>query len=210
MDSLVSLDPRVNRMDIPTEIPLETHKDDIDQLVTFQVFHQMRPGKPYLHVGIVHASDVEMGFIYAKEVFSRRQSCSGLWIIDTTKIFSSNVTEGDESVYDTIESVTTDSQLRCEPYEIFHLEKRGRQHVHAFNVLASSPEHALMKAKEQYTEEKIIYNIWIARDKDFYRNRSEDRDIWSTLSNKQYREPTDYKAGDKLKLFKAKHAQPDK
>jgi ring-1,2-phenylacetyl-CoA epoxidase subunit PaaB len=205
MVPLKSLDPRVNRLEIPSDVQLSTSKAEDDQLITFQVFHQMRPGKAFQHVGIVHATDVEMGFIYAKEVFSRRQTCSGLWIIDTHKIMSSEVTEGDTSVYDRIDKADATDTNGSTAFEIFHLEKRGKQHIHAGTVQANDYQMALKHAKNECITDKVIYNIWVAKVDDFYRSDVEDRDIWNTLSDKKYREPVAYKAGDKLKIFLEKN-----
>jgi ring-1,2-phenylacetyl-CoA epoxidase subunit PaaB len=81
------------------------------------------------------------------------------------------------------------------------LAKRGKQHIHAGNVEAGSPEDAMCKAKDLFATGKIIYNIW-AIEKDKIRfTSSEDIDIWNTLPEKKFRDASDYKGGDKLKEF---------
>lgn len=87
-DFLNSLDPRINRLNIPAEFGTTfPSKDSKDQFVTFEVFVQPKENKPYQHEGIVHAPTIDMAFLFAKEQFSRRgMSCSGVWVINTNKI----------------------------------------------------------------------------------------------------------------------------
>lgn len=202
MENLKSLDPRINRLAIPDGIDLVMKKDNDDQLITYQVFHQMKPDKPFQHVGIVHASDPEMGFVFAKEVFSRRQTCSGIWIIDTTCIKTTEYTDGTRSVYELLNPEPAKRTDKQEDYEVFHLFKRGKQHIHAGTVGAGSFEQALSIAHHELGQNMIVYNVWIARAKDFYRSTQENRVIWESLPTKKYREPTDYKASEKLKSLK--------
>jgi ring-1,2-phenylacetyl-CoA epoxidase subunit PaaB len=76
MASHASLDPRVNRL--PANMANPDEKIALDQLTTFEVFVQPKPGKPFQHEGIVHASDIEMAYLFAKESFTRRFTCSSL------------------------------------------------------------------------------------------------------------------------------------
>jgi len=93
---------------------------------------------------------------------------------------------------------------KAEKYEIFHLRKRGKQHVHVGNLEASCYEEALLKAKGQFQEEKSVLNIWVAKSEKFMKIEGEDfADIWETLPDKKYRDAMDYKATDKIKKFKA-------
>jgi ring-1,2-phenylacetyl-CoA epoxidase subunit PaaB len=48
----------------------------------YEVFRQKRLGEEYVHVGEVEALDPETAMLAAKEHFSRRELCSGLWVVD--------------------------------------------------------------------------------------------------------------------------------
>jgi ring-1,2-phenylacetyl-CoA epoxidase subunit PaaB len=195
-----SLDPRVNRLpkiDVPAHI--ET-KAPLDQFGTFEVFVQPKDGKPFQHEGIVHAPNLEMAYVLAKETFTRRFLCSSLYVADTRNVYVSPMTEGDVNAYDTIPE---DSQAGGDAltFEIYHLLKRGKQHIHAGTIYAATPQQAIGVAKNQLKPEKIIYNIWAINTADIRFTTAEEKDLWLTLPEKKFRDASDYKGGDKLKEF---------
>lgn len=196
-----SLDPRVTRLGIPSEQEEPTEQVTENQFITFQVFTQKKENKPFEHVGIVHAPNIDMALIFAKEQYSRRFTCSGLAVADTASVRTTVVTEAKEDIYDLIQQ-PADAGAEKEPYEIFHLTKRGKQHVHAGSVEAGSYEDATWQAKQLYQSEKPVYNLWLIRREDVLFIEEDDKDIWTTLSDKRYRDAIDYKATDKLKAFK--------
>jgi ring-1,2-phenylacetyl-CoA epoxidase subunit PaaB len=100
---LKSLDPRVNRLNLPEETPASS-KEGLDQLPTFEVFVQAKEGRPFQHEGIVHAADEEMAFLFANEQFSRRNTCSGIWVVKTENVHTTPFTDGDRNIYDEIPS----------------------------------------------------------------------------------------------------------
>lgn len=195
-----SLDPRVNRLPLvgtPGEI---SPKAPLDQLGTFEVFVQPKEGKPFQHEGIVHAPDVEMAFVLAKETFTRRFMCVSLYVCDTRNVYVSPLTDGATNAYDLIrDSVKSGSEKTS--FEIYHLPRRGKQHVHAGTVQAGSPEEAMAEAKQKFKSDKTIYNVWAVRTSDIRFTSAEEKDLWLTLPEKKFRDASDYKGGDKLKEF---------
>ncbi len=194
------LDPRFNRLDVfkaqhkaPTQL--------LDQLPTFEVFVLLREGGKFQHEGIVHAPDNEMAFLFAKEQYSRRQTCAGIWTIETPNIFVSNYSENKISIYDTIETSNTNGN---EEYKIFHMLKRGKQHKYAGTVMANNEEHALQVAKSNLDITKPVLNVWIAKSSDFYKSTEKDKEIWNTLPEKTFREAIDYKGQAKIEAFLAR------
>ncbi len=207
-DFLNSLDPRINRLNIPAEFGTTfPAKESKDQFVTFEVFVQPKESKPYQHEGIVHAPTIDMAFLFAKEQFSRRGiSCSGVWVVNTNNIKVSPITENDEDIYDFIHEEIMEGAEKGDStkYEIFHLKKRGKQHAHVGSLDATCFEEALFKAKGKFQEEKSVLNIWVGKSEDFMKIEGEDfADIWETLPEKKYRDAMDYRATDKIKKFKA-------
>jgi len=198
-----SLDPRVTRLNIDPEATL-TPKAQLDQFGTFEVFVQLKEGKQYRHEGIVHAPNRDMAFIFAKEQFSRRLMCSGLFVVETRNVFVSAFTEGDTNVY---AQVSDEFEESGEPkeYEFFHLMKRGKQHEHIGSIEAFNPQHALAMAKSEFVDsEKPIYNVWVVATKDILFSEEEDKIMWNTLPEKKFRDAIAYKAADKIKAFKEK------
>jgi ring-1,2-phenylacetyl-CoA epoxidase subunit PaaB len=193
-----SLDPRVARL--PQMEENTQSKVYLDQLGTFEVFVQPKEGKPFQHEGAVHAPDLEMAFILAKENFTRRFTCVSLWVAETVRVVASLTTEGAHNVYDLI-TVDKPSSPDQTSYEVFHLPKRGKQHVHLGSVEASSHEHAMGKAKQIVPQGIIFYNVWVIRSSDIRKTSQEEKDLWITLPDKKFRDAAAYKGGDKLKEF---------
>ena len=82
--TLNSLDPRVNRLPQINEV---SPKAPLDQFGTFEVFVQPKEGKPFQHEGIVHAPNIELAWVLAKETFTRRFTCTSLYVVDTREVF---------------------------------------------------------------------------------------------------------------------------
>jgi ring-1,2-phenylacetyl-CoA epoxidase subunit PaaB len=193
-----SLDPRVNRLpDVGNGEVMP--KAPLDQLGTFEVFVQAKEGKPFQHEGIVHASDVELAYLLAKEAFTRRFTCSSLYVTDTRDVYVSPMTEGHYNAYDLL-TPQGSQQGAKESYEIFILSKRGKQHVHLCSVSAASPHEAMLISRE-YAAGKSVLNIWAIPTRTIRFTHDDETDLWKTLPEKKYRDASAYKAGDKLTAF---------
>lgn len=195
-----SLDPRVNRLPaigMPGQI---MPKAPLDQFGTFEVFVQPKAGKSFQHEGIVHAPNLEMAYVLAKEAFTRRFLCNSLYVADTRNVYVSPFTEGNTDAYDMIPEVPLQPGEKA-TFEIYHLAKRGKQHIHAGSVLASTPEEAMHLSRTGIKRDKTVYNVWAIRTSDIRFTTPEDGDLWLTLPEKKFRDASDYKGGDKLKEF---------
>jgi ring-1,2-phenylacetyl-CoA epoxidase subunit PaaB len=195
-----SLDPRVNRLPkigVPGEI---APKAPLDQFGTFEVFVQPKDGKPFQHEGAVHAPNIEMAYVLAKETFTRRSVCTSLYVVDTRLVYVSPMTENTANAYDVIAEIPQQSGEKV-PFEIYHLLKRGKQHIHAGTVSAVTPQEAMFEGKKQLRGDKLMYNVWAIRTSDIRFTSPEEKDLWITLPEKKFRDASDYKGGDKLKEF---------
>lgn len=193
-----SLDPRVNRLPVPGTPGQIVPKAPLDQFGSFEVFVQPKEGKPFQHEGIVHAPNLEMAYVLAKEAFTRRFSCTSLYVTDTREVFVSPLTEADQNAYDRIGEAS--SGTTPEPYEIYHLPRRGKQHVHAGTVNAGSPQEAMWVARQSLNTNQV-FNVWAVRSAAIRRTQAEEAILWNTLPDKKFRDASDYKGGDKLKEF---------
>jgi ring-1,2-phenylacetyl-CoA epoxidase subunit PaaB len=193
-----SLDPRVNRL--PAIAEAVSPKSPLDQFGTFEVFVQPKEGKLFQHEGIVHAPNLEMAYVLAKEAFTRRFTCTSLYVVDTREVFTSPMTEGEKNSYDFIEGVSEEEGTRVS-FEIYHLAKRGKQHVHVGSVTASSSREAMVLAKVKFNTGKVVYNVWAIQTDKIRFTSEEEKELWLTLPEKKFRDASDYKGGDKLKDF---------
>jgi ring-1,2-phenylacetyl-CoA epoxidase subunit PaaB len=194
--NLNSLDPRVVRLPHVGEV---LPKKLLDQFGTFEVFVQAKEGKPFQHEGAVHAPNLEMAYLLAKETFTRRFTCISIYVVDTRDVFVSPTTEGNQSAYELISKDGEEEDKGA--FEIYHLPKRGKQHVHMGTVEANSPQDAMYRAKDLFGTGKIIYNIWAIEQDKIRFTSSEEKDLWNTLPEKKFRDASNYKGGDKLKDF---------
>lgn len=193
-----SLDPRVVRL--PQSESAEAFQTkQFDQLPTYEVFVQAKEGKPFQHEGIVHAPDLEMAFILAKESLTRRFQCISIFVTDTGNVFSSDLTEDNKNAYDTIADLNSSSSDK-EKYEVFHLLKRGKQHIHAGTVDAAGKAEAFAMAKRIFGGTKV-FNVWVIPAAQIRYTSSEEIDFWKTLPDKKFRDAGAYKGGEKLKEF---------
>jgi ring-1,2-phenylacetyl-CoA epoxidase subunit PaaB len=195
-----SLDPRVNRLNIPDHFQNEVQKEALDQLGTFEVFLIPREGKPLESVGPVHASDSEMAFVFGKEQYSRRFTCIAMAVCPTESIYQTPTSNQGSSAYELVKQ-KPESEGDLIQFEIFHMPKRGKQHRHVGSVEAFGSIDALFKAKKEWNGECPL-NVWVVRSGDFYFNEDEDSDLWDTLPDKKYRDAIFYKAGEKIQKYK--------
>jgi ring-1,2-phenylacetyl-CoA epoxidase subunit PaaB len=83
-----SIDPRVNRMELPSNDDGKEVLDKQENWETYEVFHQKKRGDQHIHVGIIHAANPEMAVMLAKEAFGRRRQTSNLWVIKSTQVYA--------------------------------------------------------------------------------------------------------------------------
>jgi ring-1,2-phenylacetyl-CoA epoxidase subunit PaaB len=197
-----SLDPRVNRL--PKKVVSDKEETAMDQFTTFEVFVQPNPKKPFQHEGAVHAPNLEMAFVMAKEAFTRRFTCSSLYVVETARITVSAMSEGDQSAFDLIQEPAKTTG-REDSFEIYLLQKRGKQTVHAGQVFGSSVEEAFWNARQQLNKGTPVFQVWAIKSADIRFTTKEESDFWQTLPDKKFRDAADYKGGEKLKEFLDKH-----
>lgn len=217
-----SLDPRMNRLGLPDAPPAPTPKAALDQFETYEVFHQKKEGAPFVYVGPVHAPEADVAFLFAKEQFSRRAACSGLWVVPTAAITVTAYVGDQESAYDSLpplpaptatgpapdESVTEEAAFQAgeEDYDVFQLKKRGKAHQHVGKVRAASPMEALQVAKAVFGAlPGPVVNVWVARSADFLRSEEADKDLWDSTPDKKYRDAMAYRVQDRIEKFKAEN-----
>jgi ring-1,2-phenylacetyl-CoA epoxidase subunit PaaB len=191
------LDPRLKRLHLLTgEAPA---KPKLDQLPTYEVFVQVKEPRAFKHEGCVHATSMEMAMVFAKEQYTRRGTCSGIWVVATKNIIVTDYTDNAIDIYDSFSD--------CNPslgdeFTVFHMIKRGTQHKFAGVVNANSPENALACAKNAIERKQPVLNVWLAKSCDFLKTTDKEKAMWTTTPEKLFREAIDYKTQDKLRAFK--------
>jgi ring-1,2-phenylacetyl-CoA epoxidase subunit PaaB len=52
----------------------------------WEVFTQKKTGQPFQHAGSLHAFDKEMALENARDLYTRRDKPSGMWVVPATEI----------------------------------------------------------------------------------------------------------------------------
>ncbi len=216
---ITSHDPRMNRLGLPDAPAAPAAKAALDQFGTYEVFHQKKDGAAYVYVGPVHAPAADVAFLFAKEQYSRRFACSGLWVVPTAAITVSAYVGDQESAYDLLPPVAAASGSEPaddtaaeaayfageEDYAVFHLKKRGKAHQLVGKVRAAAPAQALQVAKAVFGEQRPLVNVWAMRMADVLESDTDDQDFWATTPDKKYREAISYRVQDRIEKFKAEN-----
>lgn len=66
---------------------------DTDQGPLWEVFIQSKPGQPYKHAGSIHAFDKEMAIENARDVYTRRNEGTSLWLVPSNEIVAVSSSE---------------------------------------------------------------------------------------------------------------------
>ena len=103
------------------------------------------------------------------------------------------------------EPIHTNSHLVT--WEVFHQDKRGKQHVHVGAVHATTPEMALVMAKEVFGRRGKTTNLWVTKTSDVYTFQTEDEDMFETTPEKLFRDPAFYKVRDRIEKFQKQQLQ---
>ena len=72
-----------------------------DQGILWEVFLRVKAGRPFKHVGSLHAYDKEMAMKAARDLYTRRNEGNGIWIVKAEDIVSSEASDG-EAFFETI------------------------------------------------------------------------------------------------------------
>jgi ring-1,2-phenylacetyl-CoA epoxidase subunit PaaB len=67
-----------------------------NQFPIWEVFVQTKAGLPFKHSGSVHASDGEMALQMARDLYTRRNEGTSIWVVPSAQIVASNPSDSDE------------------------------------------------------------------------------------------------------------------
>ena len=61
-----------------------------DQGILWEVFLRVKAGRPFKHVGSLHAYDKEMAMKAARDLYTRRNEGVSIWVVESKHITASN------------------------------------------------------------------------------------------------------------------------
>ena len=92
-----------------------------EKTIIWEVFIQSKNGLPHKHVGNTHAADKEMALQNARDVYTRRNEGSCIWVVKSSDIISSQ--PGDE------ESFFDPSNDKVYRHPTFYKMPEGSKHI---------------------------------------------------------------------------------
>lgn len=194
-----SLDPRINRFEIEkvhTDVPSQ---DELEQWQTYEVFHQKKAYESHVHVGAVHASNIEVAFLFAKEQYARRLQCYNLWVAKTADIYAFNMEKNENDNFISSE-ISSHSEAA---YDVFYQYHRGDHPKYVGTVMANHPDKAISSAQEHFGKDTFM--IWAIMQDKIYKQPEEESTMYTYVPKKSYRDATGYKVMAKLnKIRKAR------
>jgi ring-1,2-phenylacetyl-CoA epoxidase subunit PaaB len=155
----------------------------------FEVFLQEKPGAAHQDVGSVHAPDMELALMNARDVFVRRSGCISLWIVAAENLTTRYHPEL------ALENPVKEAQEGEEQagYYVFAKLKPAGTQVLVGKVLARSPESALWKAQSQIDGLQHASIISVCPQAAVYKSaETEAESLFSSALDKPYRMATDF------------------
>ena len=92
-----------------------------ENATVWEVFIQSKNGLAHKHVGNVHAADKVMALDNARELYTRRNEGSCIWVVKSSEIISSE-TEDSEAFFDP----SNDKMYR---HPTFYIMPEGSKHI---------------------------------------------------------------------------------
>lgn len=158
----------------------------------YQVFEKERADLPHRNAGSVHAPDAEMALENARDVFVRRPNCLSLWVVPERAIFTKTAEELQD---DTWRSSAAPANELAETFLVFQKQGQTAREtyvVHVGEVVAASPQQALERALESYTD-KNVFVWWVVPERVVIRSNAEDApSMFAPAHEKSYRNHLSY------------------
>lgn len=158
----------------------------------YEVFKQDTADKPHQAVGSVHAPDLQMALLMARDVFVRRPRCHSLWVAPAEVILS--MTQEELALREGMDEVDS-AESPPHTYQVFRktTQRRAMTFVdHVGSVQAGSPAQALRQAIAQFSD-GAAWVWWIVPEAAIARSQAEDVSCWfEPADSKTYRHQSAY------------------
>ena len=165
-----------------------------NQWPRFMVFQQESPEKPLLHNGSVHAADIELALLNARDVFARRPEASLMWVVPADSILTKTREElaadsviarspqGDEAIS------TSDAQS----YYVFGKLSEQSQASYLGTVQAGSAGAAMQQALDTFAKHNPIW-WWVFPANAVLASEPDDADpMFAPARDKTFKRQAEY------------------
>jgi len=155
----------------------------------FMVFQQTGEDEPLMHNGTVHAPDVEMALMNARDVFVRRPDAVALWVVPVDAIYSqtrevlANQTGGEPGAGRT---------NKPEDYIVFGKLSEQAQATYLGKLRANSAQAAMNAAVEKFSDHNVL-RWWVFPARLITRSQPQDiESMFLPALDKPFRLSTDF------------------
>jgi ring-1,2-phenylacetyl-CoA epoxidase subunit PaaB len=151
-------------------MPRSTIEMNDTQWPRFMVFQQEAEDKPFVHNGTVHAPDIEMALLNARDVFARRPEAVAMWVVPANSIY----TQTREELSHQETTQPSDQQTSgLADYLVFAKFEQQEQCRQVGEVLASSPPEGVKAAIIKYADQHPLW-WWVFPKADILTSRPQD------------------------------------
>ena len=167
----------------------------------FMVFQQAGQSEPVLHNGSVHASDIEMAMLNARDVFVRRPEASELWVVPVDQIYSRT---REELALSKNEKIIDQSINRLIDFYVFGKLSEPSQAELLGEVNASSAEAAMKAAVEKFSDRDVL-RWWVFPVSSAVKSLAKDANsMFGTARDRKFTDQAEYPVVTLMRQLRSK------
>jgi len=154
----------------------------------FMVFQKMNGKQPWQHNGTVHAPDLEMALLNARDVFMRRPDAVGLFVVPDAAIYKVTLEQlaSEAELPDSVEfSEEREILVFAKPHEQSACELLG-------SVKAKSALQALKKGQSEWGDSKALWWWLFPAEASLMNAEAEAESMFSAAREKSYKNSSEY------------------
>lgn len=173
----------------------------------FMVFEQGAEGERLLHNGTVHAPDIEMALLNARDVFARRPDGVTFWVVQAEAIFTQT---REELAKGGAKIVAGQSINRLIDYYVFGKFEQQSQCRQIGEVKAASLQEAMQTAIQKYGKEDPLW-WWVFPKDAVLSSKPQDRGpMFAPAREKTYKDQAEYPVVTLMRELRSKSKKDKK
>ncbi len=171
----------------------------------FYVFEKPRQEAAFIHAGSVHAPDLELALLIARDVFARRPSRTAMWIAPESAIFSRT-----KEQLATGEHPGEGDPKEERDFQVFAKTSQKGVCVHQGTVRAREPWIALAAAQQAFPKVRALV-WWLIPDDSLLKSDPEQAALlYGSSPGKEYRHERNYPVRTMMREIMARNQQTKK
>jgi len=177
----------------------------------FMVFQQAGEGEPLMHNGTVHAPDIEMALLNARDVFVRRPDATEIWVVSAEAIYSRTREELAKTIARSAKHDEAIPKPKLEDYYVFGKLSEQGQASQLGEVEASSTDAALEAAMEKYKDRQVLRWYIFPVSAVLKSKPGEAAPMFAPARDKTYKDQAEYPVVTMMRQIRATgHLEEDK